>query len=124
MTAPSTQLREAQYPLMPLEEWRNEFTWHPFHFWQLADSRYVPVDSACSTVVREYAYYSADRSGRHDIRNAIRAAETKLRTWLNYSIAPHYVIETLPFPRFDDRARSVEPIARGEHSLSTIFVEN
>lgn len=102
MTMPSTRTREAPFPLLSLEEWREEFTWHPFHFWQLADNNHVQIESACSTLVREFAHYSSDRSGRQEIRQAIARAEDKLRTYLGYSIAPHYVIDTLPFPHNDD----------------------
>lgn len=102
-TPPSTTTREPYFPLVPLDEWRNVYSWHPFHFWQLADNRIIPVTSSCSTLVRENAFYSADRSGRFEIRQGMLDAENKIRNYLNYSIAPHYVAETIPFPKFDDR---------------------
>lgn len=100
---PSTQTREAYFPQVPLDYWREVYSWHPFHFWQMADSRIIPINSSCSTLVRENAFYSADRSGRVEIRQALLDAENKIRKYLGYAVAPHYVAETLPFPHFDDR---------------------
>ena len=45
----------------------------------------------------------ADNSaGRDDIRHAIESAEGKLQDWLKFSIAPHFVTETIQSPRFFD----------------------
>lgn len=73
-------------PLMALEEWRHHFDWHPWHFWGLAGC--VPVDSACATVVREYAWQDANAAGRHDIAEALASAEEELAHYLEYDIAP------------------------------------
>lgn len=85
--------------LMSLEEFRRELSYHPFHFWGLAGS-YTPVSSSCNDTVREYAWQGADFVGRRDIALAIQAAEEKLRVYLGYSVAPHYVVESRQFPRY------------------------
>lgn len=102
MTLPlSTILGDEPRNLMPLEEWREQMAYHPFHFWQLANSL-IPVNSKCSMLVLEHAYQSADTVGREEVRKAIIAAEMKIRPYLGYSVMPHYVIETLPWPRYPD----------------------
>lgn len=62
----------------------------------------VPVTSACNLVVPEYAWQDANAAGRVEMRAAIESAEAKLRQYLGYSVAPHYVEETLPYPQYYD----------------------
>lgn len=88
-------------PLLPLELFRQAMRMHPYHFWQLANST-VPVSSNCDTLVYEYAWQNADALGRADISAAIDTAEARLREWLGYSVAPHYVVETLDWPQYHD----------------------
>jgi len=41
-------------PLTPLEDFRRILQYSPWHFWGLANSADVPVDSACNDIVYEY----------------------------------------------------------------------
>jgi response regulator of citrate/malate metabolism len=49
--------------------------------------------------VRRYEWQNSDAVGTKAIEQAIETAETKLRQYLGYSPAPHYVVETLQWPR-------------------------
>lgn len=86
-------------PLLPLDLFRHHMQMHPFHFWQLANSA-MPVSAACSSLVYQHAWQDADAVGRSDILQAIETAENRLREWLGYSVAPHYVTETLTWPQY------------------------
>lgn len=83
-------------PFLPLESFRRILGYHPFHFWGLAGSE-APVLSACNSLVMQYGWQGTDAAGRADIATAIATAETRLREHLGYSVAPHYVAETLPY---------------------------
>lgn len=85
--------------LLPLDSWRKIIGYHPFHFWGLADSANTPT-SACNDLVTKYSYQATDAAGREDILQAIEAAEAKLKDYLHWSVAPHWVVETLQYPRF------------------------
>ena len=89
--------------LLPLEAWRAEMSYHPWHFWQLSDTNFTPVSSACPSVVKQYAWQGTDHVGRSEIIDAIVSAEEKMRNALGYSVAPHYVEETIPWPHFYDQ---------------------
>ena len=86
-------------PLLPLDLFRQQMQLHPYHFWQLANST-VPVSSQCDALVYQYAWQNADAAGRSEIIAAIETAEDRLREWLGYSVAPHYVTETLAWPQY------------------------
>lgn len=88
--------------LLSLESFRREFSLHPWHFWQCAGSTLYPVSSDCNDVVYQQAWQSVDSAARDNIRTAIESAESRLREYLRYSIAPHYVVETQPVPRYYD----------------------
>jgi len=94
-------IREEPQNLLPLEEWRAFLGYHPFHFWGLSNDSIAP-SSSCNTIVHEHAWQSADAVGRAEIREAIQTAEEMMRKHLKYSPAPHYVIETISFPRYPD----------------------
>lgn len=85
--------------LMSLEEFRRELGYHPFHFWGLAGTK-APVKSSCNDCVKEYSWQDSERAGRREIAHAIQSAEEKLLTYLGYSVAPHYVTETINFPKY------------------------
>jgi len=99
---PSMDLREAPQNLLPLEEFRYIFGMNPFLFWQLSND-HVPVNSNCNGLVYEYNWQNADAAGRQQIRQAIFDAENLMRKYLNYSPAPHYVVEEILFPRYPDQ---------------------
>jgi len=88
--------------IQPLETWRKNFSYHPWHFWGLASAAHYPVDTACPDLIYQYAWQANDSVGRDDIRRAIESAEDKLADWLHYSPAPHFVEETLTMPRWYD----------------------
>lgn len=94
-------VREEPHNLLPLDEWRAAIGYHPLHFWGLANDDTAP-DSSCNSVVREYAWQSADAVGRAEIRQSIQNAEEIMRKYLRYSPAPHSVVETIDFPRYPD----------------------
>lgn len=88
-------------PLLPLDVFRAELGLHPWHFWGLADSRFVPINSKCSGLVLEYSWQGSDAAGRDDIRRALERAEEQLHTYLGYWPAPRYVeTEQLAWPRY------------------------
>lgn len=102
-------------PIMPLDFWRQELQYNPWHFWGLADANIVPVTSKCNDVVREYGWQENDQAGRADIRAAIMTAEQILFDNLEYWPAPAYSENTLPWPRYHDQRlyRSARMDARG-----------
>jgi hypothetical protein len=77
--------------LLPLETFRALFGSHPIHYWGLSNGQYAPITSKCNTVTREHAWQDAKAVGRQEIREAIETAESRLREWLGYSVAPEYV---------------------------------
>jgi hypothetical protein len=91
--------------LLPLETFREEIGFHPFFFWQLAsppDNPIIPLDSGCNALVRERAWQFNDGAGRAEIRNAIEEAEKRLKNYLTFSPAPHWVVdETLDVGCFE-----------------------
>ena len=81
--------------LLPIETFRQLLGWNPLHFWQLSNQTYAPLTDACSTLIREYAWQNAGASGRSDIYEAIQTAEQRLKNYLQFSPAPHYLTEAL-----------------------------
>lgn len=90
------------WPILPLEFWREEMGYHPWHFWGIADNTIVPVTSACNSLVREYSWQQADQLGRADIRQAIMTAEKILLDNLGYWPAPVYSEAKYPWPHYQD----------------------
>ena len=100
-------------PLTPLDTFFKAMMLHPWHSWQIADSAasvlspVIPVSATCNDLIYEYAWQSSDGvAGRADIRDAIETAESKVKTLLGYSIAPHFVTETILAPRYMDQRNS------------------
>ena len=90
-------------PIMPIDFWRQELGYNPWHFWGLADSNYVPVTSNCNDVIREHAWMNANEAGRSELRQAIMTAENILMQRIGYWAAPVYSEATLPWPKYYDR---------------------
>lgn len=88
--------------LLPLETFRQLFSMHPYHFWQLANFDDVPVTDSCDTIVYEYAWQNLDAAGRVEIIQSIEQAEAKLLRYLRYRVAPQYTETTVDFPRYND----------------------
>ena len=80
--------------MLPLETWRSIFGVAPLSLWGLGGAG-APVTSKCNSYVHEYAWQETQFVGRHEIRQAIETAETRLREYLGYSVAPHYVSEVV-----------------------------
>lgn len=90
--------------MLPLESFRSTFSYHPWHFWQLSSAARFPIDPDCKDLIYQYAWQGVDSTGRDDIARAIGTAEDRLREWLGYSVAPHFVEKTLIMPRwYDDK---------------------
>lgn len=86
--------------LLSLEQFRRQINYHPYHFFGLADSQYVPVNSNCNDIVTQYSWQAADRVGRVAIVEAIEYAESRLLDQLGYSVAPHFGEQTVEYPRY------------------------
>lgn len=92
-----------QYPLTPLETFRDFIKYSPFHFWGLSNSSIAPT-SNCNDLVRKYAWQAVQAAGREDILDAILNAENKLLEHLHYAPALHFTSETLQWPKFYDKS--------------------
>lgn len=88
--------------LLPLETFRSQFSYHPWHWNQLSSAAHFPVSVDCADLVYEYGWQANDSAGREDVIQAIESAEKRLQEHLRYSPAPHYVTETVLMPRFFD----------------------
>lgn len=84
--------------LLPLETFRRTIGYHPWHYWQLYSTSKAPIESACSGIVRQYAWHDSNAVGRTDILLAIESAEQLLFDYLGYWPAPKYGEETHAFP--------------------------
>lgn len=89
--------------LLPLESFRSAFSYHPWHWNQLTSAAWFPVSSDCLDLIYKYAWQANDSVGREDVLRAIESAEHKLQDWLGYSVAPHFVTETINPERWFDR---------------------
>lgn len=83
---------------LPLDSWRDIFSLHPFHFFQMANDT-VPVTSHCATLVYERGWFDANMVGRQEIRDSIITAEARLREHLNFSVGRRFIEETVQYPR-------------------------
>lgn len=103
------------WPILPLDFWRQEIGFSPWHFWGLADQTYTPVTSKCNDIIHEYGWQGTDEAGRSDIRTAIMTAEKLLLDNMVYWPAPVYSEDTIAWPKyFDPRLhRSARIDARG-----------
>jgi hypothetical protein len=84
-------------PLLDLESFREEVAYHPWHFWGLQGDK-VPLNSACNSVVPQYAWQDVDAAGRFEIASALMMGEERLRELLGYRIGPRYIEKTLTWP--------------------------
>lgn len=85
--------------LLPLATFFEIIGFHPWHAAGIAGTGDLRVSSGCDTLVRRYEWQNSDAVGTRAIEQAIETAEAKLTQYLGYSPAPHYVVETLPWPR-------------------------
>lgn len=86
--------------LMPLDIFREEIGWNPFHFFQIATdaSGKLPLTDHCSTLLRQYSWQNTGAAGRVEIASAIKKAEGLLALYLGYSPASHYVSSSIDLP--------------------------
>lgn len=88
--------------LLPLETWREIMSYNPWHFWGLSNDK-VPVTSACSSLIKEYAWQNTNALGRAEMRHAIEQAERRILEQAGFAIAPHYVSDpNVQYPRYHD----------------------
>jgi hypothetical protein len=83
--------------LLPLYTFFETIGYHPFHAFGIGGTGALRPTSECNDIVRRYAWQSTNAAGLRDVEQAIERAETKLRVYLGFSVAPHYVVETLPW---------------------------
>jgi hypothetical protein len=88
---------------LTLDQFCNVISYHPYHFFGLGDNDKLRPTSACNTYVREYGWQGFDSAGRNDVVRAIDQAESKIRNFLGYALMPHYVEETIPWPKYLDQ---------------------
>lgn len=86
-------------PLLPLDVFRKEMSYNPYHFWGLTNST-VPITSACNALIKQYGWQDADAAGRNEILQAIESAEQKITKYLGYAPAPRYVSNTIAWPHY------------------------
>lgn len=84
--------------LLPLESFRQQFQFHPWHFWGLSDSALLKAYEGCSPLTRQYAWQNSDAASRSEIVRAIETAEQRLYDELDFWPAPVYDSETLAYP--------------------------
>lgn len=85
--------------LLPLYTFFEVLGFHPWHAFGVAGSSApLAIDTNCDTLIRRYEWQNSDAVGHKAIENAIAHAETRLREYLGFSVAPHYVSEVLPWP--------------------------
>lgn len=100
--------------LLPLEIFRREIGWNPYHFWGLSNAR-VPVNSRCNVLLPEYSWQDAQMAGRSDMRAAIERAENRLAEYLRYYPAPKYQEATnIPWPKYHDRQANRRVLMGGD----------
>jgi len=87
---------------LSLEEWRQIFGWHPYHFWGMADGDALAVTAQCDSVVYGYAWQDTQIIGRYEITEAIARAEHLMRQELRYRVGPTYAEQVVAWPRDGD----------------------
>lgn len=88
--------------LLPLESFRIILGYHPYHWNGLANTDQVPLRSDCNSIVTKYDWQNAMAVGRESMIGAIEQAEARLLKELDYSVAPHYATETIPYPAYEN----------------------
>ena len=84
--------------LLPLWTFFEVLGFNPWHCMGIAGTGDLAVVTGCDTLIRRYEWQNSDATGSKAIGQAIESAETKLRDYLGYSVAPHYVTETFAWP--------------------------
>lgn len=84
--------------LLPVYTFFELLGFHPWHAMGIAGTGDLAVSTGCDTLVRRYEWQNSDAVGVKAIEDAIEHAETRLREYLGYSVAPRYTSETLAWP--------------------------
>jgi hypothetical protein len=113
-------------PLLPLESFRAIIGLHPAHFWGVAGTNTdaLIADESCSPITRQYAWQDTGAVGRHEIAEAIETAETRLREYLGFSVAPRYTTEALAWPAGFDPYGRWQSVQLGEGYVQAVGVES
>lgn len=85
--------------IFPLESWRQQIGYHPWHFWGMKDDNLLKLTSACNRTIPQYAWQAADMPSREALKQAIIAAEARLREHLRFSVGLRFIEETIQYPR-------------------------
>lgn len=96
-------VENVDYNLLDLDTWRDEIHFHPWHFWQWANTNQVPVTSSTNDLIRQYAWQDYDCLARDSVKRAIIDAETRLFEHLNYWVMPKYTEETVNWPQYPQK---------------------
>lgn len=119
-------------PLLSLENFRRVLGYNPWHFFglQSTGTNQARINSECNATIYQYTWQNANAAGRNEVLNAIQSAEDRLSAYLYYRPAPHYVVETVnwpraPYPRYgpiDTLGRWVS-VSAGEKYIQAVGVE-
>jgi len=96
---------------------------HPWHSFGIAGTGTLAVSSGCDTLVRRYEWQNSDAAGLQAVERAIETAERKLTDHLGFSPAPHYVSETLPWPRTGNVSGRWQNVQLTEGEVRAVGVE-
>lgn len=101
---------------LSIEKWRDIMQFHPYFFYQLANTSNMKITAACNQLVREYDWMMADTVGRADIRRAIDTAVEKLTDELDYSPYPRYFeeVHSLNYHMFRGRGCAIVRLNLGK----------
>lgn len=102
--------------LLTLDVWRSILGYSPWTFfgWSTgSNTGILPTPSGCNQPMRAHSWQDSDNGSRDDVAFAITNAENTLRSYLGYSVAPHYIEEMVSYPapqywRYSDDWPSVQ----------------
>lgn len=83
--------------LLPLERWRELMGYHPLHFWGMSHRTLAPSRGQCDSILPQHSWQYADATSRDDIARAIEDAESTIKSYLGYDVAPRYREQQVPF---------------------------
>ena len=109
--------------LLPLYSFFEAISYHPWHAFGIGGSGSLRPTSECNDIVKRYGWQMVGAAGLHDVEQAIERAETKLRSYLGFSVAPHYVVETLPMPAYTPADGRWPTVKAAEGEIRAVGVE-
>lgn len=87
--------------LLSLDAWRVIIGYSPWIFNGFStgsNSGVAPTPSGCNQPMQAHSWQDSDNGSRDDVAFAIQNAENTLRSYLGYSVAPHYAEEMVSYP--------------------------